>query len=275
MTTAGPVALLGGHEHRRGSEAIERTLLEQVGVTAPQVTVLPVASAARQRGMAAALARTYWTNLGASVRIAVPDANGSRHALDAISDADVIVLTGGVPNRLVAALGASPVWDAILERWRQGAGLAGSSAGAMSLFAWRIRLYPPNPLDLIPGLGPFDGYVTAPHFSRFRAGRWAASLRRRFGDLGVLGLDEGTAVVGRGGRFTVAGSGAVTIIEDGRMTVHRAGSLLDLNIGESHWQRPRLAAVEAAMLSESRGYWPAAGTRDPAWSSAPGAAIAS
>jgi cyanophycinase-like exopeptidase len=125
MTTAGPVALLGGHEHRRGSEAIERTLLEQVGVTAPQVTVLPVASAARQRGMAAALARTYWTNLGASVRIAVPDANGSRHALDAIADADVIVLTGGVPNRLVAALGASPVWDAILERWRQGAGLAG------------------------------------------------------------------------------------------------------------------------------------------------------
>jgi cyanophycinase len=232
MNTPGPVALLGGHEHRRGTEAIERTLLEQLGVAAPRVAVLPVASAPRQVGMVAALARTYWAALGTSVRIATPDGNGSHHALDVVADADVIVLTGGVPNRLVSALGASPVWDLIVQRWREGAAIGGSSAGAMSLFAWRLRLYPPNPLALLPGLGPFDGWIAAPHFSRFRAEHWAALVTRRFGDLGVLGIDEATAIVGRQGRFDVVGRGTVTVVTGGGLTVHPTGTALDLDIHE-------------------------------------------
>jgi cyanophycinase-like exopeptidase len=248
MNTPGPVALLGGHEHRRGTEAIERTLLDQLGAVAPRVTVQPVASPARQVGAAAALARNYWTGLGASVRIAMPDRNGSRGALEAVCDADVIVLTGGVPNRLVAALGASPVWDLILQRWRGGAAISGSSAGAMSLFAWRLKLYPPNPLELIPGLGPFDGYLAAPHFSRFRAERWATSVTRRFDGLGVLGLDEGAAIVGRDGHFTVAGTGAVTVIHDGRLTVHRPGTPLDLDLGNGMRAPARQPAVAASTL---------------------------
>lgn len=227
---AGPVALLGGHEHRHATEAIDRALLDQLGVAGPRVTVLPVASLPRQVGMVAALARNHWTGLGATVRIALPAASRAQQALEAVADADVIVLPGGVPNRLVAALGASPVWDLALRRWRDGAALSGSSAGAMSLFAWRLRLYPPHPLDLVPGLGPFDGWVAAPHFSRFRAQLWATPLARRFGGLGVLGLDEGTAIVGRNGRFTVVGDGALTLIEHGGMTVHHAGAQLDLDL---------------------------------------------
>jgi cyanophycinase len=232
MNDHGPVALLGGHEHRHGTEGIERTLLEQLGAAAPRVAVVPVASARRQVGMVAALARTYWTALGATVRIALPDANGSRHALDVIAGADVIVLTGGVPNRLVSALGASPVWDAIIERWREGAALAGSSAGAMSLFAWRLRLYPPHPLDLVPGLGPLDGWIAAPHFGRFRAERWATAVSGRFAGLGILGIDEGTALVGRRGRFAVVGSGAVSVLRHDRLAVHRAGTELALDLHE-------------------------------------------
>lgn len=228
--TPGPIALLGGHEHREGTERIERTLLEQLGVAAPRVTVLPVAAPARQVGMVAALARTYWSRLGATVRIAMPHACGSHEALDAVAEADVIVLPGGVPNRLVAALGASPVWDLVVRRWRAGAALAGSSAGAMSLFAWRLRLYPPNPLALIPGLGPFDGWIAAPHFGRFHAERWATRVADRFGGLGVLGLDEGTAIVGRDGHFIVVGHGALTVIADGEMSVHSPGAQVALDV---------------------------------------------
>jgi cyanophycinase len=254
MDTPGPVALLGGHEHRRGTEEIERTLLEQLGLAAPRVAVLPVASASRQVGMVAALARTYWTALGTSVRIAMPDGNGSRHALDVVADADVIVLTGGVPNRLVSALGASPVWELIIERWRHGAAISGSSAGAMSLFAWRLRLYPPNPLDLVPGLGPFDGWVAAPHFGRFHAERWAAPVTRRFGDLGVLGIDEATALVGRRGRFAVVGQGAVTVVTGGRLAVHPAGTALDLDIHEP-------ASTPAAPLTAATSWTVPSGRR--------------
>lgn len=231
MHTPGPVALLGGGEHRRGTEQIERTLLDHTGVAAPRVAVLPVASAARQVGMVASLARNYWMALGASVRIALPDAGGARQALDAVDDADVVVLTGGVPNRLVAALGASPVWDRILQRWREGTALVGSSAGAMSLFAWRLRLYPPHPFELVPGLGPFDGWIAAPHFGRFHAQRWAAPVSHRFAGLGVLGIDEGTALVGRGDRFTVVGAGRLTLVEDGRVTVHEPGAAVPLDLG--------------------------------------------
>ncbi|HSK96883.1 MAG TPA: Type 1 glutamine amidotransferase-like domain-containing protein, partial [Euzebyales bacterium] len=223
-------------------------LLEHLGVAAPRVAVLPVATAPRQVGMVAALARTYWTSLGAAVRIALPDRDGSRSALDIVAGADVIVLTGGVPNRLVAALGASPVWDLIVERWRDGAAVAGSSAGAMNLFAWRLRLYPPHPLSLVPGLGPLDGWVAAPHFSRFHGGRWATAVTRGFGDLGVLGIDEATALVGRRGRFVVVGDGAVTLIRHGELTVHLGDTELDVDLRE-----PGARALHA--LPEQAGPW--------------------
>jgi cyanophycinase len=238
MKSPGPVALLGGREHREGTEAIERALLDHLGVDTPQVVVLPVASAPRQVGMVAALARSYWARLGASVRIAMPDGNGSHQALDALAGADAVVLTGGVPNRLVAALGASPVWDAIRQRWFEGAGLAGSSAGAMSLFRWRLRLYPPHPLDLVPGLGLFDGWIAAPHFGRFQAQRWAAPISRRFGALGVLGIDEGTGLVGGGDRFTVVGNGTITVVAGGRTIVHRPGTELRLALDRSEATAP-------------------------------------
>lgn len=239
----GPVALLGGHEHRRGTEVIERTLLELLEVTAPHVVVVPAASSPREVGMVSALARTYWTALDTSVSVALPDGGGAEHALAAVADADVIVLPGGVPNRLVARLGASPVWDMVLRRWHAGAALAASSAGAMSLFAWRLRLYPPHPLDLVPSLGPFDGWVAAPHFSRFRAERWAVPAARWLGGLGVLGLDEGTAIIGRDGRFTVAGSGALTVIESGIATTHRPGATINLDLGGHMPTRSRDASV--------------------------------
>jgi cyanophycinase-like exopeptidase len=253
--TPGPVALLGGHEHRDGTEVIERTLLDQLGVAAPRVTVLPAAAPARQAGMVAALARTYWSRLGATVRVAMPDAG---QALDAVASADVIVLPGGVPNRLVAALGASQVWDLVVRRWRAGAALAGSSAGAMSLFAWRLRLYPPNPFALIPGLGLFDGWVAAPHFGRFRAERWATRVTRWFGGLGVLGLDEGTAIVGRDGRFTVAGSGALTVIAGDEMRVHRANAQVALDLhgpASGHAAAPALSTPAHRLPARSATLW--------------------
>lgn len=252
MTTPGPIALLGGLEHREGTEPIERTLLDLTGVAAPRVAVLPVASSGRQVGMVAALARTYWSGLGADVRVALPDGNGSGPALDAVAGADVVVLTGGVPNRLVAALGASPVWEAALQRWHDGAALVGSSAGAMSLFRWRLRLYPPHPLALVPGLGPLDGWVVAPHFSRFRAERYAAAVARRFGGLGVLGIDERTGLVGRGDRFTVVGDGTVTLVNGGLVTAHTAGTALRLRLQTPATPTPATPAPAAEAPADRR-----------------------
>ena len=212
MSDVGPVALTGGGEHLAGCELIERRLLELTGVSRPRVAVIPTAAARRQMPKTAALARNYWGRLGAAVSIAIPECDIDR-ALDVVGQADIIVLPGGHPNKLVASLGASPVTDLIIERWRQGVAISGSSAGAMCLFEWRIKLYPPNPLRPIPGLGLLDGYVSAPHFDRFRGQRWAHSVLRWLGGAGVIGLDEATALVGRSGALEVVGRGGVTVVD--------------------------------------------------------------
>lgn len=226
----GPIALLGGGEHRQGCEPIDRWLLERTGRAVPSVLVLPAASPPATLPHASALARTWWSALGAQVRVLHPDELRTSMAAAVVGHADCIVLTGGVPGRLVAALGAGPVWDVVLDRWCAGAALSGSSAGAMALFAWRLGLRAPRPLRPAPGLGPLAGHVVVPHFDRLvaRPGLrwWAARVQRRFDGLGVIGIDERTAVVVDGDDVHVRGQGVGTVLGDGRVATATAGGSL-------------------------------------------------
>jgi cyanophycinase len=227
-TTHGPIALVGGGEHRDATRSIDRFLLELSGRSRPQVTVVPVASSRRKMPSTAALARSYWTSLGASVRFVVPDVTRPVATYDALDAPDLVALTGGFPDRVIGALGISPVWDRIIELWRSGTGLSGSSAGSMALFDWRLRLLPPDPFELIPGLGPLTGYVSLPHFDRYVAGRprrrhLLQRVAARYTDRGIVGLDEGTALVGWDGDLRVLGRGAVTVLQEGIWTCFPGG----------------------------------------------------
>jgi cyanophycinase-like exopeptidase len=228
---AGPIGLLGGLEHYPVTESFDRHLLDEVGARSPLVIVLPFASLPWQAVAAGELARSHWTRLGAQVGVlfrqrAIPDVA----TVEAIRNADVIVLPGGVPNRLVGALAGTLLWEEIAARWRRGAGITGSSAGAMALFDRRISLYPPSPLRLIPGLGLLAGYVAGPHFDRLRARRWHDFVLRRIMPLGILGLDESTGLVGRPGAMKVLGPGLVTVAKPDRFEAYSAGSVVDLDL---------------------------------------------
>lgn len=244
MNTVGPIALIGGREHRDVAEPIDRWLLDNVGHDRVRVTVVPAASGAHSLPPTAALARNYWTALGAQVSIALPDRDSWERSLAALEDPDIVVLTGGVPDRVIGSLAASPVWDRILDLWRSGVALSGSSAGSMSLFEWRLRLTPPHPFALIPGLGPLSGYVSVPHFDRYVGARRG---RRRlvervvagFGGLGLLGLDEGTGIVGWDGRYTVLGAGGVTILDADGWQTYSVGGVVPLRLQRTQrLQRP-------------------------------------
>src|SRR5258708_24712674 len=52
--------------------------------------------------------------------------------------AGLIYLTGGDPGLLAQTLRGTRVWAAMVAAWRAGAGLAGSSAGAMALCEWPL-----------------------------------------------------------------------------------------------------------------------------------------
>lgn len=222
MRTPGPLALIGGGEHLESTLAVDRRLLELTGAERPRVVVLPQAPSSGQLARTVALARNQWTRLGATIGIALVD-HGVDRAVEELSSADIAVIPGGHPNKLIAGLGASPLTDVLTTRWLQGMAISGSSAGAMGLFEWRIKLYPPNPLRLLPGLGLLDGYVAAPHFDRFKAGQWAHRTLGALGGQGVIGLDEATALVGHNCDFEVVGPGSVTVIKGGETLRFQTG----------------------------------------------------
>lgn len=250
MKGLGPIALIGGGEHRGGCEPIDRWLMERAGRDRVHVAVVPAASSPHKLPTTAALARNYWTSLGARVSLVIPNGGSPEITLDALAEPDIIVLTGGFPDRIIASLGPSPVWDRILELWAAGSAISGSSAGAMALFEWRLRLLPPHPSRLVPGLGPLKGYVSLPHFDRYignHPGRriWVRRVTGRFRDLGAVGLDEGTALVGEGGRYEVLGRGSVTVMRKGAWHTYPSGAAVDL----PSWPKPGLRPLPAGSMA--------------------------
>ena len=238
---AGPIGLLGGLEHCPGTESIDAYMLDQVGASSPSVVVLPFASLPWQAKAAGELARSHWARLGTRVEVlfrqrGIPDLA----TIDSIRNADVIVLPGGVPDRLVGLLRGTLLWEEIAARWRTGAGITGSSAGAMALFERRVSLYPSHPLRLVPGLRLLAGYVAGPHFDRLRVRRWHGFVLPRISPLGILGLDESTGLVGRPGAMKVLGSGQVTVVKADRFEAHSAGAVIDLDLlGDGNTAEPQ------------------------------------
>lgn len=245
MTTPGPIALLGGGEHLPPCEAGDRRLLDLTGASAPAVAVIPAASSHRQFARTSALARDHWQRLGTSVQI-VDLGMPCSEAADLIAAADLIVLPGGHPDRLMRRLASSALRGLIFDRWSRGAGVAGSSAGAMCLFRHRLRLYPPNPLGLRPGLGILTGFVVAPHFDRFRARRWAHRACLFLPGRQVLGIDENTSLVGHLDALRVHGTGGVVITSYRRSTEFRASDHLP---DDTPLARPRQRSVPKGMTN--------------------------
>jgi cyanophycinase len=238
----GPIGLQGGLEHYEATLPIDRRMLDEVGVFAPDVVILPFASFKSQEESAGALAREHWTRLGARARVVIPGHGSDDLVLDEVRGADVIVLPGGVPSRLFGALSGTPILAAIIARWEAGAGLTGSSAGAIDLFERRLNLFLPDPFRLIPGFGLLHGFVVAPHFDRLRVRRWFSPFLRRMGGLAVLGIDESTGLVGRDGHMQVLGTGSVTIATDQSIEVYPTGAVFDIDLTGSTRSRAPMSA---------------------------------
>ena len=86
-------------------------------------------------------------------------------------------------------LTASLSWRAMLATYREGAVIAGSSAGAMALCE---HYYNPTAEKVEKGLNLIPGTCLIPHHNTF--GRtWATHLARTLPDILLIGIDEETA----------------------------------------------------------------------------------
>lgn len=137
-----------------------------------------------------------------------------------ISRSGVIFFTGGDQLRLTNVFGGSPMLQAIRERFRAGAAVAGTSAGAMALPSTMIYngeaadALHKGEVKMTSGLGFVDGVIIDSHFlERGRFTRLMEVGATNPEHLGV-GLGEDAAVVVHPNRVLEAiGSGHVIVVD--------------------------------------------------------------
>ncbi len=131
-----------------------------------------------------------------------------------------IYLTGGNQLRLSSTIGGTRLAEAILDRFRDGAVVAGTSAGASAMSSHMIAFgasgaTPKHRMAAIAaGLGVLPGVIVDQHFQqRNRLGRLLSLIAQNPSLLGI-GVDEDTAgVVGPDHVLEVIGRGSITIVD--------------------------------------------------------------
>ena len=213
----GPVALVGAGEFLAPMIEIDRGLLEATGRGRPRVVILPTASARdgdRTFRTWADMGVEHFTALGAEVEpvlVRTVSDGFDAAALQAVGEADLVYLSGGDPRHLVEVLLGSPLGAAIAMANARGAVIAGCSAGAMAIvgrsMAFRsipkLRFPLPLPIRWMAGLGLAEGVAVLPHYDAWPEPFSALIALQAPRAVTVLGIDEETAAVGRGGAWQV------------------------------------------------------------------------
>ena len=183
--------------------------LLQLAPSGPLV-VLPLAS---ERGQdyrrTGENARRYFSDLGAKVQVPDDPRADAAQALEMVSAAGMVVLTGGSPRRLRDALVTTGLDEQLRKRRAEGALVMGSSAGAM--VACSMTLLPqwrgnPGSGD---GIGLVDGYVVVPHYDGKRGGWVRAALEVA---PAVLGIPECSGVIVDSGALRAVGAEPSSLI---------------------------------------------------------------
>lgn len=211
---SGPLALVGGGEWREGC-SFDAELWERSG--RGEVLVLPTAAAYEHPDRAVAAARGWFDPLGATVRglmvLARADAEDPANAA-AVRAARFVYLGGGSPLHLRSVLKESAVWAALVDAWRDGAVVAGSSAGAMVL---GDPMVDPRGGALTLGLGLLPGVAVMPHSDLWSEDKARRTVQLATGDLRIVAVDERTALIREpDGSWRAAGAGGVAVYVEGR-----------------------------------------------------------
>jgi cyanophycinase-like exopeptidase len=243
----GLLTLIGSGETAAGMVRVHRSLLARLD--SPARPVFLDTPAGFELGLAAIDERFvdyFKTRLGLPLTIASyrgrddPPASVGR-AVAAIRQSNYVLAGPGSPTYAVRHWKDSPVLEALLERWREGAQLVFASSAAVAIGRHTLPVYEiykvGQPLHWIDGLDLLgsEGFDLAvvPHWDNTQGGthdtracfvgleRFERLRRMLPGSTVVLGIDEHTACIidMQGGRLEVRGRGGVTILR-GDQTRH-------------------------------------------------------
>lgn len=210
----GMLALVGGAEWRDGCD-FDRDLL--TAADAAEVVVLPTAAAYEHPDRLIAAAERWFEPLGAKVRalqvLTRADALADENVAP-VREARCIYLAGGSAMHLRSVLKDSPIWEAVVAAWSEGASVAGSSAGAMVLCDPMVD---PRGGAITLGLGLVEQLAVIPHHESWSEDKARRTLHIAPRGLPIAGIDERTALVrSSSGTWSAAGVGSVAVFVDGQ-----------------------------------------------------------
>lgn len=137
------------------------------------------------------------------------------------NDVHTVFFSGGDQLKVTSKIGGTPVIEKIMDIYKKGGLIAGTSAGAAIMGNMMLV---GNPLEevhkvgdwhMAPGLGFVEDMIVDQHFAqRGRIGRLLGAVAQNPGILGI-GIDEDTAIVVKDDSFKVIGANAAYVV-DGR-----------------------------------------------------------
>jgi cyanophycinase len=219
MTTLGLLALIGGDEFHPGNEPHDEVLAASARGRGPAYVV--ATAAGRSHPEAAVRHAAAWFQQFDLDVVELPAYTRAQAHVQATavaaSQAVFIYIAGGDPGLVASVLRATPVGDAVIAAWRNGAVLAGSSAGAMALCEHVLvrQRFPGSPERRpVAGLAVVPNSAVLPHHDTFGK-RWFPSARAALPETVLIGIDERTCALWEAGEWRCLGSGGITVYHDG------------------------------------------------------------
>lgn len=161
-------------------------------------------------------------------------------AIDSVRNAKLIYLPGGAQDQFMEIIGNTRVHQAIMEAYRSGAVIAGTSAGAAVMskvmitgdqykhpeYTGAFRTIEADNLVYAEGMGLLTSAIVDQHFiQRMRMNRLITAVLDHPALTGI-GIDESTALLVEGNKGTVYGVGQVIMLRHPtKKTAEQAGLL--------------------------------------------------
>jgi cyanophycinase len=202
-------------------EVVMRRAIELAGGPAAPIVVFPQASELAETGDVAV---EMWKKAGATNVKWLPltDAAAARAAVES---AAFIWFPGGDQSKLMKAFEGTGVPEVIAQRYRGGAVVGGTSAGAAVLSS--VMLTGDADLQSItvgatktaPGLGLWPEVIVDQHHLKRQRQSRLISLVLEHPTLVGVGIDERTAAIVSGSRFEVLGESSVLVVDARRAKI--------------------------------------------------------
>jgi cyanophycinase len=220
----GYLLLEGGAEFGGRMRDPDLKAIELAGGFDASIRIIPTAAAPDNNHQRAGNNGIRWfQSLGAKDVISLPlidkvSANDAGIA-KSLREAKLIYMLGGFTSYLGETLKESAAWEAVLEAYRDGAIVAGSSAGAMVMCEFYYDL---NQGQVVDGLNLVPKSLVLPHHNTF--GKSWASRLLEIVEVNLIGIDEQTGMIDDGAKtWTVFGRGGVTLYQNRQVEIYPSG----------------------------------------------------